>query len=467
MEQVELGISPQELRFVISEADENENGVVDYEEFVPLAVDLIQSFRARNRAKNINSQKDVEVDEIIMKSISTDELEQITKLCLAKIYEVDTKKYGLIRVPELKRCLASVALAAGLRDSEISMMCQMLPRDQFDRIKYNSEPSNFFETLSKVRFTTMKNAMIEAQGSGLQKYLLDLCRDEEATSASKEILNFSKETYVHTGRIPFRALINILSTSSRLSLSRLQVLVIMSEAHVQEGMINYFQFVPVVAKAIEIMFEPKALRQRAELIEKTDLSPEALLQGMSSEMFEQRLLTLFKSYDIDHSGGLDQNEFIACLESLDLQLSYGEMVALFAAADVEHTGILKFIDFMDFFTHNLLNLEREKHLRLLQSSMTTQASNKPAFDAEGNAIVDVTAHEQEQFVDRLLNVFKLSDPDNTGLIEFEEFQTVLRTFHVHASQHIMDVIVSELHLSEDGKVKYRDSLSICSELLKV
>ncbi|KAJ1384148.1 hypothetical protein B484DRAFT_410895, partial [Ochromonadaceae sp. CCMP2298] len=80
----------------------------------------------------------------------------------------------------------------------------------------------------------------------------------------------------------------------------------MSEAHVQEGMINYFHFVPVVSKAIELMFEPKALRQRAELIEKTDLSPEALLQGMSSEMFEQRLMTLFKSYDIDHSGGLDQ-----------------------------------------------------------------------------------------------------------------------------------------------------------------
>jgi hypothetical protein len=27
------------------------------------------------------------------------------------------------------------------------------------------------------------------------------------------------------------------------------------------------------------MFEPKALRQRAELIEKIDLSPEALLEG--------------------------------------------------------------------------------------------------------------------------------------------------------------------------------------------
>ncbi|RYG67165.1 hypothetical protein EON64_08070 [archaeon] len=75
MEQVELGISPQELRFVISEADENENGVVDYDEFVPLAVDLIQSFRARNRAKALNSQHDVMIDDQIMKSISQEELE--------------------------------------------------------------------------------------------------------------------------------------------------------------------------------------------------------------------------------------------------------------------------------------------------------------------------------------------------------------------------------------------------------
>ena len=60
-----------------------------------------------------------------------------------------------------------------------------------------------------------------------------------------------------------------------------------------DGMINYFQFVLVVVKAIiEIMFEPKALPQRAELIEKTDLSPEALLQGMSSDMFEQRVFDL-------------------------------------------------------------------------------------------------------------------------------------------------------------------------------
>jgi molybdopterin converting factor small subunit len=130
MEQVELGISAQELRFVISEADENENGVVDYEEFVPLAVDLIQSFRARNRAKTMNSQEDVLVDDQIIATISSTELKKAADVCLEKIFEFDSKRYGLIRVPDLKKCLNAVAPFAGLAENEISMLCQLLPRDQ-------------------------------------------------------------------------------------------------------------------------------------------------------------------------------------------------------------------------------------------------------------------------------------------------------------------------------------------------
>ena len=456
MEQVELGISSQELRFVISEADENENGVVDYEEFVPLAVDLIQSFRARNRAKALNSHEDVMVDDLIYASISSAELQKSADACLEKIYEVDNKRYGLIRVPELKKALYSIAAAVGIRDNEIGMLCQMLPRDQFGRVKYNSTPTAFFDSLSKVRFMTMKNAMIEAQGSGLQKYLLDLCKEEEMKT---EGFKGPKEKFVPNGIISCRSLINILSNSSRLSLSRLQVLVIMSEASVLDGMINYFQFVPVVAKAIEIMFEPKALRQRAELIEKTDLSPEALLQGMSSDMFEQRLLTLFKSYDIDHNGLLDQNEFVACLESLDLQLTYGEMVALMAAADVEQNGYLKFEEFVGFFTHNLLNLEREKRLRLLQSSMQKEAA--------GNSNGSKKEEQEQDLITRLMHLFQLYDPEDTGFIRFEDFDAILHNFSLHNSKFLMDLMISELQVNDDGLVEYSKSLKLCGDLLKV
>jgi Ca2+-binding EF-hand superfamily protein len=459
MEHVELGISSQELRFVISEADENENGVVDYEEFVPLAVDLIQSFRARNRAKALNSHEDVLVDDVIYQSISQEELQTAADMCLERVYEIDTKRYGLIRVPELKKALNSVAANAGVRENEISLLCQMLPRDQFGRVKYNSTPTAFFDALSKVRFMTMKNAMIESQGSGLQKYLLELCKEEEMKN---ENYQGPKEKFVPNGVMSCRSLISILSNSSRLSLSRLQVLVIMSEASVLDGMINYFQFVPIVAKAIEIMFEPKALRQRAELIEKTDLSPEALLQGMTSDMFEQRLLTLFKSYDIDHNGMLDQSEFVACLESLDLQLSYGEMVALMAAADTAQHGFLKFEEFVGFFTHNLLNLEREKRLRLLQSSMHANKILQNQ-NSSGN-------HKQDNELDlitRLTDLFQLYDPNRSGFICFDDFESILNNFSLHSSKFLMDLMISELQVNDDGLVEYNKSLRLCGDLLKV
>ena len=58
MEKVELGIKTSDLRYVIQGADENENGVVEFDEFVPLAVDMIQSFRALNRARILALQQD-------------------------------------------------------------------------------------------------------------------------------------------------------------------------------------------------------------------------------------------------------------------------------------------------------------------------------------------------------------------------------------------------------------------------
>lgn len=492
MEQVELGISPQELRFVISEADENENGVVDYEEFVPLAVDLIQSFRARNRAKTISSQQDVLVDDQILQTISSSELDLASKVCLEKLMEYDKKNYGLIRVSEFKRCLSSIAPSVGLLESEINLLSQLLPRDQFNRLKYNSTPTSFFEHLSKVRFMTMKNAMIESQGSGLQKYLLELCKDEEKKNDEENMKNSrgGDQKGAPPGYIPCRSLISILTNSPRLSLSRLQVLVIMSEASVLDGHINYYQFIPIVTKAIELMFEPKALRQRAELIARTDLSPEALLQGMgmSQDAFEDRLLTLFKSYDIDHNGTLDQNEFIACLESLELQLTKGEMVALMASADVAQHGFLGFEDFVKFFSHNLLHLEREKRIRLLQSSMDMQHHGQG--DSQDGSTVDEnstlagngSSHhssglQQLDLGQQLLSIFELSDPNRTGFITYEDFESILRDFSMHSSPFLMDLLRSELHTStvDTGSsqgdklvlVEYAKSLATCADLFSV
>ncbi len=71
----------------------------------------------------------------------------------------------------------------------------------------------------RIRFLTLKNNYVESRGSDLLKYLLERCRETEKSILEKSFENSGRET----GRLPFRAMTNLLQSSQRLCLSRLQV----------------------------------------------------------------------------------------------------------------------------------------------------------------------------------------------------------------------------------------------------
>jgi hypothetical protein len=58
-------------------------------------------------------------------------------------------------------------------------------------------------------------------------------------------------------------------------------MVLMNDATIMsDGNVDYFKFIPLVANTIKLLFDPKNLRQRAEMIESEDLSCESLLKGI-------------------------------------------------------------------------------------------------------------------------------------------------------------------------------------------
>ena len=59
---------------------------------------------------------------------------------------------------------------------------------------------------------------------------------------------------------------------------------------------------------------------------------------MTSEVFQRRLLQLFKEHDTDKNGHLDAQEFRQCMEGLDLRLAPAEVLALMASADTDGNG---------------------------------------------------------------------------------------------------------------------------------
>ena len=55
---MDLGVPHNEMRMLINESDENQDGVIQFEEFVPLAVDMIMTFTARRRAIAMTVEQD-------------------------------------------------------------------------------------------------------------------------------------------------------------------------------------------------------------------------------------------------------------------------------------------------------------------------------------------------------------------------------------------------------------------------
>jgi Ca2+-binding EF-hand superfamily protein len=465
MERIEVGISSQELRFVIAEADENENGFIDYHEFVPLAVDMIQAFRARARAKSTQELMESAVEDEVLQKVNREEVQRIAQAFFDRVKSYDTAvgnraAVGALRPSELRKCLKSLAQSSGLTNSEINMIAQSLPKDPFGRLVYK----DFRNVLYKVKIAAMRNMVLESQGSDIHRYIMQMCRDEEKALAALDVDARSRTSHADkeddsnlTGWLPLRSLINIMIASPRLSLSRLQVMVIASEAQLVDGRVNYLHFAPVAAKTIELMFEPKALRQRAELIETSDLSPEVLLNGTSPELFVSRLKSLFKSYDIEKKGELNAKQFRAMLESMDLQLSPGEILSLMAIADYNNNGYISFDEFCEFCMNNLLHLEREKHIRLLQKAIHGTVHQTDA-ERDGQEIQDFENH--------LKSIFYIADKDNNGTLEYDELENLFLSLNIHLSQFQLYMLMSECDTNGDGHVDYQEFIPVMVDILE-
>ena len=203
---------------MIQEADENENGVVEFDEFVPLAVDMIQSFRALNRAKIVCSQRDLMFEEEVNAKMETFDFEALSGICMSKLREHDPKQYGVMRVTEFKRCLSQVAYAAELSESSISMIVHKLPSDNFGRLLYNG----LKEVMEKVKFIELKNELIHENASPMQEALFLACRKAEMAQLALEGGDSAGTLGILTDSI----LTNILANCGE-NLTRLQICVLL------------------------------------------------------------------------------------------------------------------------------------------------------------------------------------------------------------------------------------------------
>ncbi|KAL1510454.1 hypothetical protein AB1Y20_006761 [Prymnesium parvum] len=246
-----LKLSDKEVLRLMAEADVNGDGMVEYKEFVPLAVDLLQALAVRQQVdaqtNELTSRAREEARELLSTCVPEQELHSAM---LSFFQKADVDRSGMLDEEEFRTCIRSMDI--GLSRREINSL--MFAADS------NGDGKVSFEELAPVLFDIQVEILTKqliAQGRPtpvLAEVLLRLC-----AYADQE----------RTGLLPQSRLRQIFQ-SSDLELSRLQTSTLMGAAETNalpDGMIKYKEFIPRAAVMIHRFLDRSIQEERRHALE--------------------------------------------------------------------------------------------------------------------------------------------------------------------------------------------------------
>lgn len=457
LEDSELGLSAAELELLVSEADENDDAEINYEEFLPIAIDLLQSFKARRYAKRLQEQVDERVTEATLTALYGPETEHAVAKAEALFREADAKtSTGALSRPEMRRCLKHPEV--NLTRSEQNTLVKAMPVDALGKVMYGK----FREKLFEVKYTTIRRETLEKEASPTERALLELCREQERLVSDDNDTGLVTATQMH----------GVLAHPKG-GLGRLQVTSIMSEAHVVDGFVDYWKFVPFAAKTIERMHDPAVMKEKTCLLSSS--SRGGPLLASKNDDLAKELVCLFDMYDVDKSGMLDASEFVLTIKSLDLGLDRGQMDALMAAADVNEDRAIDRDEFEHFTHQHLIGLIKERRRVMLHEAINAAADGRPVdttgFDVPDSSIGELSPTHWDDDTKRLylvvLNLFRRADATKNGCLTSTEFVAVLHAMSLGLTQYQTSRLVSEADENANGYVSFAEFVPIIMRFLQI
>eukprot|EP00218_Dolichomastix_sp_CCMP3274_P007625 CAMPEP_0170134698 /NCGR_PEP_ID=MMETSP0033_2-20121228/2054_1 /TAXON_ID=195969 /ORGANISM="Dolichomastix tenuilepis, Strain CCMP3274" /LENGTH=467 /DNA_ID=CAMNT_0010370269 /DNA_START=39 /DNA_END=1442 /DNA_ORIENTATION=- len=350
LQSAEMGLSKKDIRRIMSEADENDDGVLEYREFLPVMVMIVHSLKAKEEAAMAREEAEeaarAEVENVLLHGMPREELEAM----MGSVFEkADDDGNGTLSRAEFKRCLMSADL--GLTKKDINLLLSECDLDGDGKISYSEFVPLCFNILVE-RFTEEVIAEEALQSSdGLTQLLLQEFEAADTDGA---------------GKLKQKEVKSVLGALSKdlLGLSRLQILSLMSEALPDgDGMVDYTKFAAPCATMIYSFVDQDSQQQRLKAIATMAESEGAqLLKGLSSDTVKQVLMAAFEEADADKSGTLDRMEVMNVLMAMgagELALKPAEINALMAAVDDNEDGVVSYRELVEFLYDVLVHLERE------------------------------------------------------------------------------------------------------------
>ena len=353
----EMNLSDNLVREILAEADENDDGLVSYDEFVPLMVDLISMQQAKESARQAREEAAEErrreaVGDLI-KGMQRGELEE---KMLRVFQHFDKDGNGVLSRKEFKKCLQASQL--GFSRKEVNLLMSSIDANDDGKISYDEFIPMCFLVLVERKVAKMEEEEALSSDDAMQQILLDY---------------FAAMDVDQSGQLSRRNLneaIIMFSDDYGMCLSKAQVAAIAGEADAKaDGMISYAAFVPVAA---HIMYELEAADKKYIELDAAmtvaDSAGARAIHGLPYEEVVDILRTAFVMVDADQNGVLTMDELEQMLKMMTtadgtkVELSEWEVEAVMSAVDTTEDGIVEYWELENFIFDVLHQLETKKNL---------------------------------------------------------------------------------------------------------
>jgi len=248
--QQRLEFPKDEIYRFLAEADMNSDGMIEYEEFIPLALQIIQGMYAKKRLEQHMTDVDKHAEDLLVHGMSREELTEL----VGSIFErMDSDQSGALNKQEFIAALTSMEL--GLTRREINTIMFQIDQDQDGNVSYREFVPFAFDLLQKL--TSLRLLETELENDELAQYLVDLFK--------------AKDTEM-TGYLPVDDIRDLLH-QAMLGLSRMQIYTVISEADISpDDTIAYTSFIPRAVGLIRSMlsFEKSIVRETKDVGAETE-----------------------------------------------------------------------------------------------------------------------------------------------------------------------------------------------------
>jgi len=309
IEMANINLSQADMKNLLAEADVNNDGEIDYAEFVPIAVELVQGCYQREQQHAVEMKREMDAAEdakdFILHGMTADELQE---LMLQTFRRADADNSGSLSVAEFHECIKEQDL--GLTRKEINALLFNADTSFDGTISYEEFAPLCFEMLYEVvRRDTL--AKLQEAPNQIQELLYSLCSGQDPDNS---------------GKIPLASLRDILR-SANLGLTRVQIHLVCSEVEPdEEGDVAFEAFIPNMAELAGRLIDVDLQKERKEAL--MMLQQRQLVHDMTPEQLQAALSEACSLQDASGSGLLSRADLRDALMGTAIGLSDKEVSAL-------------------------------------------------------------------------------------------------------------------------------------------